>query len=156
MFKPMPSPRGTNREGLYVPAHFVASPVVAAYDAVGGLTSRRPAAPASGPARKPATSTAPSVSPTGAPKKPGLDGPSKEAAVQTILDFLVGHLEDETFLAVEQQLKRSFLGSGAGSESGAGTAYGPAADRRPRVAADSGSERSFFARFPSAKKIGAA
>jgi hypothetical protein len=132
-------------------------PLRIAFDAAPAGIARRPTAPASAPAKKPMTAPATSAAPkASAPKKPGLDGQSKEAAVQTILDFLVGHLEDETFLAVEQQLKRSFLGSGAGSESGAGTAYRPAADRRPRVAADSGSERSFFARFPSAKKIGAA
>jgi hypothetical protein len=133
-------------------------PIRLAMDAAPAGLARRPTSPASAPARKPMTSPAPSASPkASAPKKPGLDGPSKEAAVETILEFLAGHLEDETFASVEQQLKRSFLGSGAGSESGAGSAYRPAADRRPRVAADSASsDKSFFARFPGAKKIGAA
>lgn len=141
MFKPMPSPRGTNHAGLYVPARFVPSSPVAAYDAVGGLTSRRPA-PAAAPAKKPMMAPSPKPS---TPKKPGVDGPSKEAALQAILDFLVGHLEGDVFLTVEQQLKRSFLGSE--------TAYAPAADRRPRIAADASGERSFFARFPSARAI---
>jgi hypothetical protein len=130
-------------------------PLRIAFDAAPAGIARRPTSASSAPARKPMTSPAPSAAPKpSTPKKPGLDGQSKEAAVLTILDFLSGHLEDETFIAVEQQLKRSFLGSGAGSESGAGSAYRPAADRRPRVAADSGGEGGFLARFPSARKIG--
>jgi hypothetical protein len=115
-----------------------------------GFAPRKPSAPASAPARKPMASTTPSASPRpAAPKKPAADSPSRQEGLQAILDFLAGHLEDETFLAVEQQLKRSVLGSG----SGGGTAYAPAADRRPRLAGDASGERGFFARFPNARRI---
>jgi hypothetical protein len=113
------------------------------------LAPRRPTAPASAPARKPMASTTPSASPRPAAPKKATDSPSRQEGLQAILDFLAGHLEDETFLAVEQQLKRSVLGSG----SGGGTAYAPAADRRPRLAGDASGERGFFARFPNARRI---
>lgn len=128
---------------------------IAMDSALAGLAPRRPAAAASAPAKKPMTLPQSSASPKpSAPKKPAADGPTKETALTTILDFLVDHLDDETFLAVEQQLKRSFVESGGGSGVGAGTTNRAAADRR-RVAADSAGMGGFFDRFPSARKIGA-
>lgn len=130
MFRPMPSPKGSNHEGLYVPAKFVRSPVVAAYDSVTGLAPRKPLAPAS------------------APKKAAVDSPTREQGLQAILEFLAGHLSDELYPVVEEELKRSVLGSGGG------TAYAPAADRRPRVAADAAGASDFARRFPGARRIG--
>jgi len=127
MFKPMPSPRGTNREGLYVPARFVPSPVVAAYDAVTGLAPRKPAAPAS------------------APRKPAADA-SREEGLKAILEFLAGHLSDELYPVVEEELRRTVLGSTSAPQ--------PAADRRRRMGADSASAKDFGARFPGARRIG--
>lgn len=132
MFRPMPSPKGSNHEGLFVPAKFVRSPVVAAYDAIGGLTSRRLAAPANAPA-----------------KKPAVDGPSRQEGLQAILDFLSGALPSDLFAEVQAALEQYVHGSQERD-----TAYAPAADRR-RLAGDSAGDQSFFARFPSARKIGA-
>jgi hypothetical protein len=106
------------------------------------IAPRKPAALASAPA-KPSASTTPSA------KKAAVDGPSREEGLRAILEFLVGHLSDELYPVVEEELKRSVLGSGAGA------AFRPAADRRPRVAADSAGMGGFFDRFPSARKIGA-
>lgn len=149
MFKPMPSPRGTNREGLFVPARFVPSSPVAAYDAIGGLTSRKPTAPASGPARKPMTSPAPSASPRPSmPKKPAADAPSRQENLQALLDFLSANLPSDLFSQVETELMERFAEEPETS---------PQAAARRRVAADSAStDKSFFTRFPAAKKIGTA
>jgi hypothetical protein len=143
MFKPMPSPRGTNHENLFVPARFVPSSPVAAYDSVTGLTPRKPAATASAPA-KPATSTAPA-----APKKPTADGPSRQESLQAILDFLAGALPPDLFAEVETALGQYVHGSQEPE-----TPRQPAADRR-RLAGDSAGMAGFFERFPSARKIGA-
>lgn len=142
MFKPMPSPRGTNLENLFVPARFVPSSPVAAYDAIGGLTSRKPTAPASGPAK-------PSVSPkTAAPRKPATDAPSRQESLQAILDFLSGALPPDLFAEVETALGQYVHGSQEPE-----TPRQPAADRR-RLAGDSVSAKDFASRFPSARKIG--
>jgi hypothetical protein len=104
-------------------------------------------------ARKPATSTTPSARPsvspkTAAPRKPAVDSPSRQESLQAILDFLSGALPSDLFSAVQAELERYVHGSQEPE-----TAYRPAADRRPRVAADSAGDQSFFARFPSARGI---
>jgi hypothetical protein len=114
-----------------------------AMDATPSALARKPSAPANAPA-KPATSTAPSA------KKPTADG-SRQENLQAILDFLSGALPSDLFSAVEAELGRYVHGSQEPE-----TSYRSAADRRPRVAADSGSMEGFYGRFPAARRIGAA
>ncbi|PPD09758.1 MAG: hypothetical protein CTY36_02740 [Methylocystis sp.] len=102
--------------------------------------------------RRPATSTTPSASPKPtAPRKPAVDGPSRQDGLQAILDFLAGALPSDLFAEVETALEQYVHGSEEPE-----TPRQPAADRRPRFAADASGESSFFERFPAAKKIGAA
>ncbi|PPD25006.1 MAG: hypothetical protein CTY30_00875 [Methylocystis sp.] len=109
-----------------------------AMDAAPAGLARKSTAPASAPARKPTT-----------PPKPAADAPSREESLQGLLAFLAEHLPDEVYQRVEEELRRSVLGS---SEE---ASYRPAADRRPKIAGDSASDGSFFSRFPSARRIGA-
>ncbi|AZG76330.1 hypothetical protein [Methylocystis rosea] len=131
MFRPMPSPKGSNHEGLYVPAKFVRSPVVAAYDSVTGLAPRKLLAPAS------------------APKKPRVDGPSRQENLQALLDFLSANLPADLYGQVEEHLMSSVYGSQERD-----TAYAPAADRRPKIAGDAAGASDFASRFPSSRRIG--
>lgn len=115
-----------------------------------GLAPRKPVTPA--PARKPMTAPAPSASPKpAAPKKPAVDSPSRQEGLQAILDFLAGALPSDLFAEVEAALGQYVHGSQEPE-----TPRQSVADRRPRFAADASGESSFFARFPAAKKIGAA
>lgn len=121
-----------------------------AFDSAPSALSRKPAAPASVPA-KPATSTTTSASPKPSTlRKPAADV-SRQEGLQAILDFLSGALPPRLFAEVEAELGRYVHGSQEPE-----TAYRPAADRRPRVAADSGSMEGFYGRFPAARRIGAA
>jgi hypothetical protein len=116
-----------------------------AFDSAPAALSRKPAAPVSVPAK-------PSVSPKpAAPRKPAVDSPSRQESLQAILDFLSGALPSALFSEVETALEQYVSGSQEPE-----TAYRPAADRRPRVAADSGSMEGFYGRFPAARRIGAA
>ncbi|MBG0797167.1 hypothetical protein IYX23_05630 [Methylocystis sp. L43] len=100
--------------------------------------------------RKPATSTTPSASPKPAtPRKPAVDSPSRQENLQALLDFLSANLPADLYGQVEEHLMSSVYGSQEPE-----TSYRPAADRR-RIAGDSAGDQSFFARFPSARKIGA-
>jgi|GEM_PF-4534622 len=137
MFKPMPSPKGSNHEGLFVPAKFVPSPTMAFDAAPTGLT------------RKPATSTTPSASPKPtAPRKPAVDGPSRQDSLRALMDFLSANLPANLFAQVEAELMERFAEEPEPSPQ--------AADRRPKIAGDSAGMAGFFERFPAAKKIGAA
>lgn len=104
-----------------------------AMDAAPTALARKPAAPASAPA-----------------KKPAVDSPSRQENLQALLDFLAGALPPDLFAEVETALGQYVHGSQEPE-----TPRQPAADRRPRVAADSANDQSFFSRFPSARGIGA-
>ncbi|AZG75908.1 hypothetical protein [Methylocystis rosea] len=100
-------------------------------------------------ARKPATSTKPSASPSpSVARKPAVDSPSRQENLQAILDFLSGALPPALFAEVETALGQYVNGFQEPE-----TPRQPAADRRPRVAADSAGMGDFFARFPAARGI---
>lgn len=62
-----------------------------------------------------------------------------------ILEFLVGHLSDKLYPVVEEELRRTVLGTTGAPQ--------PAADRR-RIAGDSAGASDFAVHFRGAQRIG--
>jgi hypothetical protein len=76
---------------------------------------------------------------------PNASQPSREEMLKGILEFLAGHLSDELYPVVDEELRRTVLGSTGAAQ--------PAADRRRRMGADSASVSDFARRFPGARRI---
>jgi hypothetical protein len=102
-----------------------------AFDAAPTALARKPEAPAS------------------TPRKPAVDGPSRQENLQALLDFLSANLPADLYGQVEEHLMSSVYGSQERD-----TAYAPAADRRPKIAGDAAGASDFTSRFPGAKRIG--